>query len=167
MKTFSKLCFALMSSLLLSCAEDIEPTEVILVIDSDLSAPTEVDSVDVAVFSAGGEEMNSFATLGVGDARFPRTLGIYNVDTRLESYRLVARARLGGEILVTRTATFDFVRDRAMRLTLFLPAACADVRCEDGLTCTEGGVCRSTDVELERWTGSPTGISVSIDAGTP
>lgn len=165
MKT-STFFFALMSSLLLSCAPDIEPTEVVLIIDSDLSAPTEVDSLDVAVFTAAGEEMNSFATLGIGDARFPRTLGIRNVNTRLESYRIVARARLGGAIVVTRTATFDFVRDRSMQLRLFMPAACVDVFCEDGLTCTEGGTCQSTDVDLEEWTGSPAGIRVSLDAGT-
>lgn len=162
----STFCFALMSAVLVSCAPDIEPTEVVLVIDSDLVAPTQVDSLDVVVFTAGGEEMSSFATLGFGDMRFPRTLGVQNINTRLEGYRVEARARFGGATVVTRTATFDFVRDRSMQLRLFLPAACEDVRCEGGLTCTEGGVCRSTDVELEAWTGSPAGIRVSLDGGT-
>lgn len=161
-KTLLNTCLALLLS---SCAADIEPTEVILVVDSDLAPPTEVDSVDVSVFSAGGEEMNAFAQLGVGDARFPRTLGIYNVDQRLGPYRVVARARLGGAIVVQRSASFDFIRDRTMRLTLFLSTLCEDVRCDEPLTCAEGGVCRSSEVELEEWTGSPSGIRLSPDAG--
>ena len=160
------LCFALMSSLL-SCAHDIEPTEIVLVVDSDLEPPLEVDSLDVVVTSAGGEEMPAYALLSNGNPNFPRTLGIYNVDARLGPYFVVARARLGGAIVVERSARFDFVRDRTMRLRLFLPAACQDVRCDAPLTCTEGGVCRSAETELDPWTGSPAGIRLSPDAGTP
>ena len=158
------LCFALMSSLL-SCARDIEPTEIVLVVDSDLAPPLEVDSVDVVVTDAAGEEMPAVAALTNGNPNFPRTLGIYNDGTRLGPYFVVARARLRGAILVERSARFDFVRDRTMRLDLFLPAACQDVRCDAPLTCTEGGVCRSAEAELESWNGSPAGIRLSPDAG--
>lgn len=157
------LCFALMCSL--SCAHDIEPTEVVLVVNSDLMAPLEIDSLDVVVTSAGGEEMTSFARLNNGDPRLPRTLGIYNVDSRLGPYYVTARARLGGAIVVERSASFDFVRDRTMRLTLFLPSACQDVRCDTPLTCVEGGVCGSSDLDLVPWTGSVTGSRLSPDAG--
>lgn len=166
MKTRFTLCLALFSTLLLSCGEDIEPTEVVLVVDSDLTPPTQVDSIDVTVITAGGEEMIATARLGVGDARLPRTLGIYNMDARLGPYRVVARARLGGATIVQRSASFDFVRDRTMRLSIFLSSLCVDVRCDEPTTCAEGGVCRSSEVDLEPWTGNPAGISISLDAGT-
>ncbi|MEM7609405.1 MAG: hypothetical protein AAF411_29010 [Myxococcota bacterium] len=143
----------LLSLLLLSCGTDLEATEVVLIVDSDLQPIVEINRIDVSVFDASGQAMGATASLMAGDIALPRTIGIVNEGERLGPFRIEATAFLDGMSVLSRTMTFDFVADRIMQLRLDLTRACLDVECVAPQSCNGRGVCAGTDVELEDFTG--------------
>lgn len=154
-------CGSLLFLLLMSACGgegDQTPTQIVLVVDSDLEAavdPTEIDELQVTVIDPVGDRMVARAMFGAGEVRLPRTLGITNDESaRLGPYTVDIRAVKNSEIIVRRRAVFTFVPNEIRRLRVFLPRACAGAVCDLGETCVEGGVCGSTEIPLEEWTGS-------------
>ncbi len=146
-----------------SCGDTVVPaTEVILVIDSDLMPPDELNLIQIIVRGPTGDQRVAYAMLDVGDERLPHTLGIHLDGGPLGPYTVSARARLNGTTLVRRDAIFSFVEGQSMRLYLNLPAECQGVPCAEGFTCVEGAMCVTPEATLTPWDGSLTG---GVDAG--
>lgn len=155
MKTLpTLLALALAASCSASCGGDSTLTEVVIVVDSDLDVPGDIDEIFIEVTSPRGELQTSSAPLGAGQPRLPRTLGMIHEGGRLGPFTVRVLARDAGGTRVSRTARFSFEQGESRRLRVFLPASCVAVTCDTDQTCSESG-CAGIDVpELEPWTGS-------------
>lgn len=142
-------------------------TEVVIVTDSDLAVPGELDEVLVTVTSPEGRTQMSRAGLGMGNAPLPRTLGLSHETGALGPFRIVATGRRGGASVVTREAEFTFQPGRSLRLDIDLLRSCTTTTCAADETCAAGG-CRPIALapsELREWTGSIDGNG-DPDGGT-
>ena len=141
-----------------SCASD--PTQIMVVVRSDLSVPEELDEVRINVFGLGDQPTVN-ADLRAED--LPRTLAIVRTGGPLGPVVVEARGYQSGGLVVTRRARVSFVRNEARMLILLLEGSCVGVDCgDDELTCT-GGSCQLIDVaNLPPWPGR-----VPDDAAVP
>ena len=113
---------------LFACEE--APTEIVLVVDSDLRAPEEISSLQIIItpslFPPGS---GLFAPLGREPfgVSFPATLGLVPADDSQELVGVsVVAMTLQGEVAVGRAAReVRFVRGETRMLRLFLARACA------------------------------------------
>lgn len=147
-------------------ADDNYPTEVVLVVDSDLEEGDEIDHLQVIVYpefdtSAANRQVAN-AILGDGQARLPRTLGMVHTGGRLGPYVVQVTGRLGGTTPYRRYARFTFVENESKRLRVVLYRDCAEEFCDGDFLCDAGGLCDGVyDIPLEDWTGS-TSASLSV-----
>lgn len=150
----------LFTALLASCGgEDINPTEVVLVIDSDLEEGLELDFLQVQVYPefdpSRVNRQIANAALGDGQPRLPRTLGLYHSGGRLGPYVVEVSGRLGTNTPYIRHARFSFVSGQSKRLRIVLYSACQNEFCTLEYNCDEGGSCTGAyDIPLDDWTGS-------------
>lgn len=118
------------------------PTQLIVVVDSDVA---ELASVDVEVRGEGRTESFSRRIVagvpGADEARVPFSFGLRSVSGT-GTATVVAQGRDGaGAVVVTTRATLPFVRGEARRAIVRLERACATQweTCEaDGGTCRDG-----------------------------
>lgn len=157
----ARRAFALLG-LALACAPT-DPTQLVVVVDSDLASDA-VDAVEVSVLGLEGGEQIARANLA--DGALPRFVVLERRGGALGPIDVEARAvRDGSPIGIARRARTSFVRERTMRLDLFLAAACASQTCDATQTC-ERGACVSPEVapeELVPWTG----LNGTNDGGVP
>lgn len=149
--------------LLLSCGH--EPiTEVIVIVDTDLSVPSELDSIRITVTHDDGASGEALADLAASAPR-PAILGL--VSRAGEGVLdVVAVGEHGGREIVRRTARVAFVRGHVVALRMDLWMRCVSRACEAAETCGDSG-CRSIEIlpeELTEW--SSTGdTALESDAG--
>lgn len=157
-----------LATLLLVCACDAdELTEIVVVVDSDLEVPEDLDElrivVDATAIGGGTETAGGMLT---SPASFPQHLGIvHSGQGGLGPITVTATGLLGGIPVVERRARVSFVRGRTVVLRLDLVAACVGRECAAEQTCA-AGVCRPVDVvesELHDWNGRVD----RLDAGAP
>ena len=151
------------------CGED-PVTQVIVVVDSDLIPPGELDHIAIDVTSPGGGLQTSMAALGPGEPALPRTLTLVHTTGALGPFTVRVDGRLEGASVVRREATFAFQPDQSLVLTMHLTRACQAIACGPGQTCSESG-CSSVDstARLTVWTGTPPrlGEVPMTDLGVP
>ncbi len=131
-------------------------TEVVIVADSDLDVPGELDEVVISVASPEGTTQMARAGLGGGNPPLPRTLALLHETGPLGPFSVTATGRQSGATVVVRQAEFTFQPGRSLRLDLDLLGSCRSVSCGPGETCAAGG-CRDVAIapgELRDWTGS-------------
>ena len=150
-------------SLALVTACGTDPTQIMVVVRSDLAIPNELDEVRINVFGLG-DQPTVDADLRAGS--LPRTLALVRTGGPLGPIVVEARGYLAGALVVTRRAEVAFVEEDARMLELWLLGDCAGIECgDDTLTCTESG-CASIRVgPLPPWTGDLSDASVAIDGG--
>ncbi len=134
----------------LSCGE-ASLTQVVLVVDSDLAVPAELDEIDVTITRPGGATEFATALLGPGDS-LPRTLTLVPETQVDQSVRVDIVARHARTFLLQRSARFAFMPGESAILRLTLIAACQSISCEADETCGETG-CEPIDAELLAWDG--------------
>ncbi len=130
-------------------------TEILVVTDTDLATPSELDEMRVDVTGPGGDMMSSFARFDGGEPPPPRVLGLVHDGNRLGPYTIVARGFRAGGVVVERRAEVSFQPQRTVLLRIDLDRDCIGVSCASGETCA-AGACRDVEVapqELEDWTG--------------
>jgi hypothetical protein len=123
-----------------SCGGDAL-TEIIVVVDSDLRVPAQIDEVFVRVVGAGQVPQTAYAPLsGAGSATLPLTVGLTPKDGKAGPVTIRASGRLAGaEVLATEVRT-SFVDGRRLVVRMSLLASCLSVApsCGAGQTCRDG-----------------------------
>jgi len=147
-----------------------EPTQLVVVLDSDLAVPSELDALQIQVEGRGVEEVRGpFSLEKLGREELPASFGV--APEGRDAGRSVT-VRLSGLLDgVERLSTFartGFVAHERLRLDLFLARRCLTdaPECAPGQTCGEDGcVNPNRDPEsLPRWDGH---LERREDAGTP
>ncbi|MDH5491923.1 MAG: hypothetical protein OEY14_08210 [Myxococcales bacterium] len=145
------------------CTSTEPLTEVLLVADTDLQIPSELDTIRFEVQGPDGTTRTASASLGGGAAR-PATLGLVHRGGPLGPMRATVEGLQGGSVRVRREARFSLIAGETKMLRLDLLRSCLGQSCGAGETC-ELGACRPVDVEpaeLEPWAGQPAGLDASL-----
>jgi hypothetical protein len=137
------------------CTEDL--TQVVVVVDTNLAIPDQIDSIalEVDAREIGGDVSKRDGSLGAGGSNLPITLGLLHESGPLGPVRVLARGLHADDVVLEREALFHFQKGRILMLRLDLMADCLGVDCDAGMTCVNGS-CRSGEVapnELQRWPG--------------
>lgn len=144
-------------SLLLLAACDGSLTQIVVVVESDLVVPAELDAV--AVDASGQRSGGALET----PSDLPATVTLHRTGS-IGRFEVKATGSLDGREVVKRTALLSFVPGQSRALVLELLRECAGVDCGPD-TCVRGA-CVAPDVDattLPRWTGRP----APFDAGAP
>ena len=146
-----------------SCSESAEPTELVVVVDSDLSVPGALDEIRVRAIGPDGEAQVATAVLGEGMPALPRTLVLNHVGGALGPFSVRVEGGSDGQSVVSREAEVSFLRGKSLVLPLHLVSACRGEQCPDGESCGEDG-CQDVSVDpdlLSEWSGE----KPTLDAG--
>ena len=162
------LCLAWLS--VTGCAQDL--TQIVLVVDSDLKVPEQLDflAIQVDARGMGGELATRDGSLGSaeGSSDLPVTLALLHQGGPLGPLDVEATGRLAETVVVSRRVRVSFQPRRTLMLRLDLLRACVGVVCDEGQTCADGR-CRPIEVDpedLEPWTGEVVPISPSCTVET-
>lgn len=158
-----KLSWIAVVGLVPGCSDPAARTEIIVVVDTDFSVPTEMDAVAIAV-TRDDVTQTSLADLIVQGV--PRTLGVVHDSGSLGPLTVVVTGKLGDQDVIDRTASVSFLPGRTVVLRMFLLKACENRDCMTQ-TCGEGGSCRPIEIdpaELIDWTGVPPRLDGGVDA---
>jgi hypothetical protein len=141
-----------------ACSSNPRLTELRVVVDSDLSIPTELSAVRATVRSPGEDpSTHTFELAGDGAVRLPLSFSVVprGGDTAKE-VAVAVDGLVDEEVVVRSSATTRFRAGKRLSLPLFLLRDCVDVSCEQGETCVEAA-CVSDEVDassLREITGS-------------
>lgn len=132
------LCAGLALSFAAGCGS--APTELVLVVDTSLSVPGELDTVVIAV-TGPTTTASKTATLGAGGTTLPLTLGLTHADgAALGPVTIVVTGQRASGDVVRRRVTTEFVQEQSKLLRVVLVASCLLPRdCGAGNTCSENG----------------------------
>ncbi len=150
--------------LFLAACSESQPsrTEVMLVIDSNLSVPSELDAIDIEASSPAATTRKVASSLQ-RPSDLPGTIGLLYPGGALGPFHVVVHGKLGNARILTREAEFSFVKGATLTLSMNLLRSCVDVACPSGKTCSERG-CVSPRVpatDLPPWTGRGLGLPES------
>ena len=144
-----------------ACSGDL--TELLVVVDSDLAVPSELDAVQVTV-SGVVESMSASGAITNAEP-LPRTVGVVHRGGGLGPVEVTVIGSRGGTEVIRARAVTWFVRGRTLVLPIFLSQECTGVTCPAGRTCS-GGACVSASVDpatLAVWNGTVP----RLDGGEP
>lgn len=132
-------------------------TELVLVVDSNLDVPTELDEVVVVITGPTETREVSQSLVEDGAPTLPVTLGIASNDPAVFGpFTIVARGRERGSDILETEVTTTLVANTTTTLTMLLVRGCVGrPRCVSGQTCSVDG-CQRASIEpgdLEEWTG--------------
>jgi len=133
------------------------PTEVVLVVDSDLLVPDELDTVEISI--GGSTLAPSVVTADLTDTatpQLPLTVTIYPLGSEDTAVFVTVVGRSGSSRVVERRVRTGFVSGESRMLRVLLARRCVDVICGDAETCDETG-CRPVNMgadQLPEWPGS-------------
>ena len=166
---FAATLSLLSSALSAGCAPSA--TQLVVVVDTDLSIPSALDEVRVQVTGPSGMMETETSALGSRMA-LPLTLAVIPDDEMvLGPIDVIARGYRDGVFVIDRAATVTLVRGETRVLSLFLLSNCVSVSCPEGETCGDGGDCEGRVIEtLPPWTGTPPRIGMDggmMDSGAP
>ncbi len=131
---------------LTGCGSD--PTELVVFIDTDLRAPSDVTELVVEVTGATTHETRRAPLVGSGAVSLPVTLGLYR-ESGGDEVTVVVTALQGAVVVQRRTARARFVAGQSRLLEVVLPACCAGRDCGAESSCGPDG-CAPPDVPAER-----------------
>ena len=153
---------SLFLALLVGCAPSA--TQLIVVVDTDLRIPMELDEIRLTVTGPSGT-METETSRPITAAMLPMTVAVIPDADELGPIEVVAEGRLGGTFVLDRSATTSLVRGESRVLTLHLLANCEGVDCGSAsLSCGEDGCAPRDVVDLPPWTGRPPRLDAGVDA---
>lgn len=146
-----------------SCASDV--TELVLVIDSDLSVPDELRQIDLRVLGPGGETaVDTTVAFDLPGAPFmPLSLSLVLEGSETAPVRVEVVGTTTDGSIVERSVVTGFVKDESRALPVRLYQRCLDVTCGTGQTCGDSGVCEDESVDgafLPQWSGDPADFAI-------
>jgi hypothetical protein len=125
-----------------SCAET--PTELVVVVDSDLSVPDELGAVRALVGDTAGSpaSLNDFV-FSDQDRVLPFSFVVVPAGEDLDKVIVIELVAFSAarDVLFERRAETQFQSERRLKLPMFLSEECVNVAptCEASMTCTETG----------------------------
>lgn len=139
---------------LCGCGDSL--TEIVVIVDSDLRVPQEMERVGLTVVGTTGETVVEAAvSLREPDGRsLPVTLSLRPEGPALGPVEVTATALDEAGPVVSIAAETAFVAGERRSLQLFLASACVEVDCGPDETCGAGGSCqprRRPGEELPPW----------------
>ena len=150
--------------LLTACGQPL--TQVLLVIDSDMDVPAELDQIRVDLIGPDGSLKRSEGR--IDDAgQLPRTLAIVHTPgSALGPVQVTVTGLQAGRNVVQRRATFDFVDGEVRILRVDLLDKCVGIGCAATETCADEG-CRSVEVAESELVPYDESLVSRLDAGAP
>lgn len=143
-------------------------TELVVVVDGDLTSPEEADRVTVVADDGNGHVV-SLPAPGYEAPRSGYRLPLWgSVAARgeLRPVTFTATAYLGADVVLRQTAVAEFVADESREVRLTLCKACRVTTCGEGERCSERGCAAKVMSDLPRWAGGePARSTCSINAG--
>ncbi len=134
-------------------------TQLVVVADTDLVIPQQVDEIDLVVTGPSGQTSTATASLaGSGAVTPPLTLALSPGGDALSPVLVRVVGKLGGQVVLERDARTDFVGSDDRELPLDLTTRCLPVACPSGSTCDGTGACVPVEVDassLPEWPGAP------------
>jgi hypothetical protein len=118
-------------------------TEIVVVTESDLEVPAELDYLEVRAIGPNGKEQRASSILSTARG-LPRRVVLRHATGNLGPLHIVASGQKTGREIVSRVADTAFQEGRQVVLHLALLRSCVGIDC-GGQTCTSAG-CVSTDV---------------------
>ena len=138
-------------------------TEVLIVIDTDLAVPTELDGVRVDLIGPNGETRSAVGDVAAPDL-LPRTLAVVDETHTARTVRVTVTGLRGGGNVIQRRAVFQLVPRETRILRIDLLRGCVGVSCPTGETCGDNG-CRPIEVGPEELTPYDPGAVGRFDGG--
>ena len=158
MSPLVRTCVQWCWALVLFCACADEPTQIVVVVNTDLEAGTDIERVELEV---SGATLNEAVPT-------PRTALLIHKGGELGPIHVMVRGLRMGLRRIEREAVVEFVEGKTLLLNLCLSRDCLEQSCSGSRTCTETG-CRSPNVaDLPEYNGTiPTscGAIVGGDGG--
>lgn len=108
---------------LLCAACSGELTELLVVVDSELSVPSELDGVRVT--ASGAEAMSATGSI-TRDEPLPRSVGVVHRGGMLGPVEITVTGTQGGDDVAQARVTTSFVQGKTLVLPVFLSRRCAD-----------------------------------------
>lgn len=154
--------FAVSLAALSACAPPA--TELIVVIDTDLSVPSELDEVEVSVRGPDGMTYDRAARL-TASSDLPLTLTLIPAGESLGPVEVEVSGLLRGTERVNRRARATAVRGESRVLLMFLFENCIGVMCTStSLSCGEEGCAPVEVTDLPPYTGTLPRLDAGVDA---
>ncbi|MBX3271690.1 MAG: hypothetical protein KF729_15595 [Sandaracinaceae bacterium] len=145
-----------LATLTLGLAACTAPAQLVVVVETNLDVPGELDVVEVSVQSPDGVSTTTPQPLDGPDApRFPLTLGVSPSGETLGPITVTALGRRGGAEVVRQSARVTLVAGETRTLHLVLYRSCVGRTCEAGQTCDGRACVAQARSELPEWTGTP------------
>lgn len=121
------------------------PTELVVVVDSDLEPGVEIAAVQVTASTGGGaSESHRFA---LDETPLPFSFGLRPTGRDGETVHVAVRALApDGAAVISQTLTTRFVPGETRRLDVPLARACLAMECDDGARCV-AGACQPREVD--------------------
>jgi hypothetical protein len=135
-----------------ACSGKVVPlTQIVVLVDSDLSVPSELDALSIEV--TGALDM-PHATADLTQDRLPRSLGLVYSGGPLGPIRVTVHGLSGGKSIVQRLAIVSFQKDKTLLLRMPLQRACAAaMACSADMTCDAGSCDDALVSKLPEWNG--------------
>ena len=134
--------------LALACNAD-DPTQIVVLVDTDLAVPGELDRFRLQVEFRGQAHADHTYPLTPGSAGAASLPGTFTVVAGEDLASLVTvevTGQKGSNVVVRRTARTRFSEGEALLLRLTLQRACVSKSCPKGQTC-KAGLCASDEVD--------------------
>jgi len=115
-------------------------TELMVVVDTDLVVPTEMDNVSISVTGPSGEEViHPVALTGPDAVELPLTLGLVPEGDVLEPVTVRATGLLDSAPVVERSVRTGFLKNQIRVVRLLLLRGCVERMCAGDESCSEDG----------------------------
>jgi hypothetical protein len=144
-----------------------ELTEIVVVVDTDLQAPSEVDEILVQVIGPSGLTKQARRRLGP-EAALPVTLGLVPSGDEAPPVTIEATARRMDATVVATEVRTSFLRGRRLLVRMTLLSTCVPVQptCGADETCRDGR-CEAAAVDPATLPGFDGQVTRVVDAGPP
>ena len=147
----SRACILLALAAIGGCSS---PTEIVVVVDTDLPVPDAIDTVDVVVERADEESRVASRVLDVDGPAEPTTVVVEHRSGPRRSVSFTAIGRKDGVEVIRTEARTEFVEGERLVLELPLLAQCFGIDCPDGERCGIDGCSPVARSGLPAWAGS-------------
>ena len=147
------LAFAIwLACSIVACSDTVQPlTQIVVVVDSDLNVPNELDALQLEI---SGAMKASKAMADLTDDPLPRSLGLVHAGGELGPITVAVSGLVKGSVVVERAASVSFQLDKSLLLRMPLLRSCvAADACDSGWTCDAGSCVSDKVAKLADWNG--------------